>query len=94
MYNPFVFLEAKCPGKIGLPPVQILGHESMKPFQYSQLLKAKPKKLNKDEKEFQNNEYVPLYTFSMPAKVNIIVQPEPVYCLVSTSTLHNMNQYV
>lgn len=64
-----IVIGAKAPEKIGLAPVEFLGHASMKPFQYSQVLSDKPKKMNKDEKEYQEKDYIPLYTFALPAKV-------------------------
>jgi len=46
------------------------GYPDMFPFQYSQVLKDKAKKMNKkDDKEFEDDHYIPVYTFALPAEV-------------------------
>lgn len=62
--------EPKAPDGLGVADMAFLGHSDMWPFQYSQVLKDKPKKMNKKEdKEFEDDHYIPFYTFALPAEV-------------------------
>lgn len=59
----------KAPKGIGYADVEFLGYPTLIPFQYSQILDDKPKKMNKKEdKEFADDTYIPVYTFARPVK--------------------------
>ena len=54
--------------------MSFLNDLNMWPFQYTQLPKSKPQKMNKkDDKEFEDDEYIPLYTFALPVEVRDII---------------------
>ena len=67
----FIFSEPKAPKGIGYADVEYLGQPSLVPFQYSQILDDKPKKMNKkDDQEFADDLYIPVYTFARPVEVS------------------------
>ena len=80
----FTFSDPKGP-PCGPANPAFFGHEELKPWIYSQLLNAKEKKMNKDgEKEFQDDKYTPLYTYTVPANVSRrFFQPFGIFLLVS-----------
>ena len=73
--NTFSFyLEPKAPEDIGHSDMNFLGYPEMWPFQFSQVLKDKPIKMNKkDDKEFADDTYIPLYTFALPVEVRLFL---------------------
>ena len=54
--------------------MDFLNHPDMWPFQFSQIKGDKPKKMNKKEdKEFADDLYIPVYTFAFPVEVGLVV---------------------
>eukprot|EP00111_Clytia_hemisphaerica_P019703 TCONS_00058159-protein len=59
----------KAPEGIGYSDMDFLNHPDMWPFQFSQVKGDKPKKMNKkDDKEFADDFYIPVYTFAFPVE--------------------------